>query len=183
MDEAALDSGEPAVEQVQHVVHDAVAHVGASRVRHERRDAARVDALNHGLDRQRGEIRGVAVLAQRGVEWLLAVVVGDAGFGQIDRDLLHGHGRTASGLTDAQHVIGLLAFDGLLDHHGAAREHGRNLQFDDAHARDGFGQQLDRFECGMDRLAAERIESGDQDLAHNGSFAWNIRMEHGVTGR
>lgn len=106
-----------------------------------------------------------------GVEWLLAVVVGDAGFGQIDRDLLHGHGRTASGLTDAQHVIGLLAFDGLLDHHGAAREHGRNLQFDDAHARDGLGQQLDRFECGIDRLAAERIESGDQDLAHNGSFA------------
>ncbi len=41
----------------------------------------------------------------------------------------------------------------------------------------------DRFECGIDRLAAERIESGDQDLAHNGSFAWNIWMKYGVTGR
>ena len=126
-----------------------------------------IDVPDHGLDRQRGEIRGVAVLTQRRIERLLAIIIGNTRLGQINGHFLHGQSRTATSLTNAQHIVRLLAHHGFLNHGRTAREHRRNLQFHHCRTGDFIRQQLDCLECGVNRLAAERIESGHQNLAHH----------------
>ena len=166
MNESATNAGKTPIQQVEHVVHHAVAHVGAGRIRHERRQIVGTHVTDHGFDGNRGEIGGVAIRTQRGVKRLLAVIIGNARLGKIDGHLFHGERTAATRLPNTDDDVGMFAFQRLFDGDSAARERGGNLLFDDPGARDLAGQQLHRLIRRIDGLAAERVESCYQYRCH-----------------
>ena len=170
MDEAGADMGILGGRQVQHVVHHAVAHIGARRVGDMARDAVVAHVLDHGLDGQGGEVGGRSVGLEGLIHGLLPGVVGDTGLRQIDADALDGHAGPAAGLTDVEHHVRVVGLDAGLHRRAALGKHGGDLQLDDLRPRDGVRQELHRLVSGVHTLAAKGIKACYQNFHVTSSF-------------
>ena len=101
---------------------------------------------------------------------LVALVVGDAEVRVVDAHELRGDLGAAAGLADAEHHVGLLGVDSGLDGGGALLVDDGDLDGSDVGARDLRREAADGLISGVDLLAAERLETGDQDLHGNSSL-------------
>jgi hypothetical protein len=119
---------------------------------------------DHRLDRQRAEVGRRAVLPDRLVDRLVALVVGDAPVVDVDRDPLRADREPSARLPDADDGIGIVHQHGVAHDIADPVEHDRDLHLDDLAVADRVGQSADGLPRGVEGFFLEGLEARDQDL-------------------
>ena len=158
---------------VQEGVEGVITDESAGGVGDLARETCVSDGLSHVGHGDGGEIGRGAVGGDGDLGGLVALVIGDPGVPEIDGNPFWGDGGTSAGLTDAEDHIGV-DFLGDFQHGlGCEAEDGGNFQLMYMEVADGVRQELYGFPCGVDGLAAEGVETGDeQSLFHNQHLKW-----------
>ena len=150
--------------EVHQTVEHVVTHESAGAHRDFRRQFRRVQRRHDGAHRQRREIGNRAAQDDGIVNRFRAVVIGDFCVPHVDRHALDAQRGAVSRLPDAQHDVRFRAHDRDLQRNQRARVGRRQLGGHDIHRTDARGQPPHRLDGGVELVAAERLEPGDQDF-------------------
>ena len=159
MDEACADVRIFRCAQVKHIVHDAVAYVGACGEGYVARKAVFADVLNHCFDRNRCKVCGRAVCLQRFIGRLLSGVVRDSCVCKVDADFLYGYACASACLSDIDDNVRIVLFDGCFHTGNTSGKLGRDLNFYDLCSGDGIRQKFDSLECRVHALSSKWVKS------------------------